>query len=58
MARWIIVVLFINGLVPLEQGFYVPGVAPVEFKINDPIEVKSIIGHMRADDVNMQPADC
>lgn len=35
---WSVIVFL--GLLPLEQGFYVPGVAPVEFKSGDPIEVK------------------
>nr|CDJ88782.1 Nonaspanin (TM9SF) domain containing protein [Haemonchus contortus] len=30
------------GHFPCEQGFYVPGVAPVEFRSGDPIEVKAI----------------
>ncbi|MFH4974085.1 hypothetical protein AB6A40_000794 [Gnathostoma spinigerum] len=28
--------------VPIDEGFYVPGVAPVEFKLGSPIEVKAI----------------
>lgn len=34
------VILLLCSLFRIEQGFYVPGVAPVEFKIGDPIEVK------------------
>lgn len=40
MARWFMVVMLISGLIPFEKGFYVPGVAPVEFRVGDPIEVK------------------
>uniref|UniRef100_A0A8R1EE66 Uncharacterized protein n=1 Tax=Caenorhabditis japonica TaxID=281687 RepID=A0A8R1EE66_CAEJA len=32
--------LVLATLVPLEQGFYVPGVAPVDFKVGDVIDVK------------------
>lgn len=32
--------LVLASLLPLEQGFYVPGVAPVDFKIGDVIDVK------------------
>uniref|UniRef100_A0A0M3IRD0 Transmembrane 9 superfamily member n=2 Tax=Ascaris TaxID=6251 RepID=A0A0M3IRD0_ASCLU len=42
MARWFMVVMLISGLIPFEKGFYVPGVAPVEFRVGDPIEVKAI----------------
>lgn len=37
---FLLILLSLN--VPLEQGFYVPGVAPVEFKVGDAIEVKAI----------------
>ncbi|KAK5977649.1 Transmembrane 9 superfamily member, partial [Trichostrongylus colubriformis] len=40
-AQLLFVLLFL-GFFPIEQGFYVPGVAPVEFKSGDPIEVKAI----------------
>lgn len=36
---WIIPLVFLI-LCPVEEGFYVPGVAPVEFKKGDPIEVR------------------
>ncbi|EFO25063.2 transmembrane 9 superfamily protein member 4 [Loa loa] len=36
------VILQFCSLLHVEQGFYVPGVAPVEFKDDDPIEVKGI----------------
>ena len=36
---WLIPLLLLV-LCPLEQGFYVPGVAPVEFKKGDSIEVR------------------
>ncbi|KAK6727638.1 hypothetical protein RB195_005372 [Necator americanus] len=39
--RLLSIIVFL-GLLPLEQGFYVPGVAPVEFRSGDPIEVKAI----------------
>ncbi|VDN04009.1 unnamed protein product [Thelazia callipaeda] len=35
-------ILLLCGLFHVERGFYVPGVAPVEFKDRDPIEVKGI----------------
>ncbi|VDK67446.1 unnamed protein product [Onchocerca ochengi] len=37
-----LVILLLCSLFRIEQGFYVPGVAPVEFKDGDPIEVKGI----------------
>uniref|UniRef100_A0AAF5PG61 Transmembrane 9 superfamily member n=1 Tax=Wuchereria bancrofti TaxID=6293 RepID=A0AAF5PG61_WUCBA len=36
------VILQLCSLFHIEQGFYVPGVAPVEFRDGDPIEVKGI----------------
>lgn len=36
---WLISVVLLT-LCPVEQGFYVPGVAPVEFKKGEPIEVR------------------
>ncbi|KAK6056944.1 hypothetical protein COOONC_05543 [Cooperia oncophora] len=42
MSGHLLSILFFLGLFPREQGFYVPGVAPVEFKSGDPIEVKAI----------------
>ncbi|VDK44259.1 unnamed protein product [Anisakis simplex] len=42
MTRWLIIILLIQGFVPLKYSFYVPGVAPVEFRVGDPIEVKAI----------------
>lgn len=33
-------ILQLCSLFRVEQGFYVPGVAPVEFRDGDPIEVK------------------
>lgn len=40
MTTRLLTVLLFLGVFPLEQGFYVPGVAPVEFRSGDPIEVK------------------
>ncbi|KAK6019353.1 endomembrane protein 70 [Ostertagia ostertagi] len=42
MSTHLLSILLFLGLFPREQGFYVPGVAPVEFKSGDPIEVKAI----------------
>ncbi|PAV64394.1 hypothetical protein WR25_11414 isoform A [Diploscapter pachys] len=39
--RWT-TLLILFGMCQLEQGFYIPGVAPVEFKMGDNIEVKAI----------------
>ncbi|CAG9535319.1 unnamed protein product [Cercopithifilaria johnstoni] len=36
------IILHLFSLFCVEQGFYVPGVAPVEFRDGDPIEVKGI----------------
>uniref|UniRef100_A0A915Q0X6 Transmembrane 9 superfamily member n=1 Tax=Setaria digitata TaxID=48799 RepID=A0A915Q0X6_9BILA len=36
------IILQLCSLFPIEQGFYVPGVAPVEFRDGDLIEVKGI----------------
>ncbi|KAI1724718.1 endomembrane protein 70 domain-containing protein [Ditylenchus destructor] len=42
--RWrflLLICVFLN-LFPFEDGFYVPGVAPKEFMINEPIDVRAI----------------
>lgn len=34
------VMLLLLSLLPLVQPFYVPGVAPIDFHQNDPVEIK------------------
>lgn len=47
-------VLQLFGLFRVEQGFYVPGVAPVEFRDGDPIEVK--VGFVQTNHTFVQEA--